>query len=248
VTSTLLASALLALATAAGFATVGVLVLRRRAPSLALVSFGVFWWSAAGIWADQGVAALSGALGFASFPLLRMLDELATPLYCVASASLLFFVLYLLTGKHRALGPILAYYLALWAALRYHVAEAAPGGFEVRAWQVNVTYAAPLQGMRYTILIALMVLPLLAAIAAYGSLVFRLQDAGARYRIACVAADLIVWVTTEALSYTTGAVATTEGELTRRIVALGSTLVMMAGYIPPRFARQRWGAVAAFDA
>lgn len=247
---TLYVSAALALATAAGFGTVGQLVLRRgsRAPSLAIVGFAAFWWSAAVVWADQGLAALAGATGRASLPLLRALDQAATAFYCLAAASILFYVLYLLTGKQRALGPILLYYLGLFLALRYHVESALPVRVDVGAWQANVAYAAPLQGPRYTLLVAMMVVPLLASIAAYGALVFRVRDPGARYRIACVTIGLLVWITTEALSYTTGAASTAEGELTRRLVALGSTGIVLAGYAPPRFARQRWGARPAFDA
>jgi hypothetical protein len=246
---TLYVSAGLALATAAGFGTVGRLVLRRgsRSPSVALASFAAFWWSAAVIWADQGLAALAGATGQASLPLLRALDQAVTGFYCLAAASLLFYVLYLLTGKQRSLGPILLYYLALFVALRYRVESALPVRVDVGDWQANVVYAEPLQGAVYTLLVALMVVPLLAAIVAYGALAFRVQDASARYRIACVTLGLLVWVTTEALAYTTGAAGTTQGELTRRLVALGSTVFVLAGYLPPRFARARWGATPAFD-
>lgn len=243
--ATLLASALLALATGAGFGVIGWLVARRPASGSAhsaTVCFSLFWHSAAVIWIAQGLGSLSGFAGLADRGLLVTLDQIATPFYCLAAASLLFYVLYLLTGRPRLLLPILLYYLVLFAALRHHVEQAHPIGVEVRDWQVNLVHETPLQGLRYTILIGLVALPLVAAILAYGSLFFRVVDPGVRYRIGCVTLGLAVWISTEALSYSTGAAATTAGELARRLVALGSAFVVLAGYLPARWARERWGA------
>jgi len=107
---------------------------------------------------------------------------------------------------------------------------------------VNSTYAAPLQGPAYSIVVALIAGPLLLAILAYGALLLRVKDPALRYRIACVSVGLLVWIATEAFSYTSGIASTPAGELTRRAVALGSTILVLAAYQPPRFARERWPA------
>jgi hypothetical protein len=235
---TLLASALLALSTAAGFAWVGAITWRRLKPvkgGSALTMFALFWASAAIIWTAQGLGSLAGYSGRATLPLLSALDQVSTPFYCLAAASLLYYVLYLLTGRERLLGVILAYYLVLFFLLRYRVESAGRLGVEVGDWVVNFVYATPLRGLEYTILVALISTPLLLGILAYGALYFRVPDASTRARIALVTVGLLLWVGTEAVAFASGFATTATGEKTRRAAALlGTVLVVLAYQWLPR--------------
>lgn len=244
--ATLLAGGILALATAAGFAYVARLMLRltrERGDQSALVMFSLFWTSAAIVWTTQGIVNVAAAFGRADLALVSALDQVGTPFYCLAAAGVLYYVLYLLTGKRAFLAPILGYYLALFFALRWRVESAGRMGVSVERWVVNFDYATPLQGTTYTILVALVALPILMSIVMYASLLRRIQDPGQRYRVLLVSIGLAAWVTTEALSFTSGFARTDAGEVLRRLVALGSTIVIIVGYRPPRFARERWRAV-----
>lgn len=248
--ATLLASGVLGLATGAMFALVGLLVVRRMREAeahAALVMFSAFWFSAAIVWALQAITNLAAVAGAADLALADALDEMTTPFYGLAAAGLLYYVLYLLTGRARLLGPILLYYLVLYALIRYQVRAAGRTGIDVQDWVVAFVYETPLQSTLYTVTIALFTLPLLAAVVMYGTLFFRVRDAGTRYRVALVALGLFVWITTEALAYATGVSNTSAGELTRRLLALASTLVIFAGFQPPRWAQRRWGAERAFN-
>ena len=247
--TTLALSALLALGTAAGFAAVGAATLRRAAPGArpgATIAFTTFWFSAAIVWGLQGLGSLAGYHADEMEPLIRALGEATVPFYCLAAASLLYYVLYLVTGRGRLLAPILAYYLALYVALRWHSLSTGVVGIEVRAWQVATVHAAPLQGPAYTMIVGLVAVPLLLAIAAYGSLFFRVADPTARYRIGLVTLGLLGWILTEAIAFATGFASTSAGELTRRLAALGGTLVVLSAYLPPRWARDRLGVAAAW--
>lgn len=241
---TLLASALLALGTAAGFLVVARRVQDRQSASTAARLFTVFWIGMALIWSLQGAVSLAGYLGVAHFALVATADDAAGALYCVAAACLLYYVLYLYTGRRGLVFPVFAYYFALYLGLRYQVNQTPRIGVHVGQWQVNTVFATPLQDGGYVAVVALISGPLLAAIVAYGSIFFRVDDAATRYRIACICAGLLVWVVTEASAFATGLAATSEGELVRRLVALASTITVAAAYLPPRFARQRWGATA----
>lgn len=231
--ATLLASALLALSTAGGFAWVARVMWKRAAPAKgasALAMFTLFWVSAAIIWASQGIGSLAGYLGVATLPLISALDQVSTPFYCLAAAGLLHYVLYLLTGRERLLGPILAYYLVLFFLLRLRVESAGRLGVEVGDWVVTFAYASPLQGPAYTAIVALVSVPLLLAIVGYGTLWFRVEDPAQRTRIALVTTGLLGWVGTEALAFTTGFANAPEGEITRRIVALAGTILVLLAY------------------
>ena len=231
---TLLAGAVLSLGTAAGFVAVGVAVSRRLAARTrpAELAFRAFWFSAAVVWGAQGLMTLAGFLGVATRGVVMALDQVTSPFYCLAAGSLLYYVLYLLTGRERLLWPIAAYYFLAYVALRLVVESAHGVGVEVGAWQVNLLWETPLQGPAYTLVVALIAGPLLAAVLAYASLYFRVEDKVARTRIALVAVGLLAWVGTEAFSYTSGMARTTAGELTRRLVALGATVLILAAYRP----------------
>lgn len=242
---TLLLSALLALGTSVGFAAVAVLLLRRGTPESgqsARIMFCLFWASACVVWAAQGLQAFAAFLGAAGFGLVSALDQVTTPFYCLAAASLLYYALYLFTGRERLLLPILAYYLVLFFLLRWRVEDAHRLGIAVGSWVVGFQYEHPLQGSAYTAIVALVALPVLAAVLAYGSLFFRVDEPGLRYRVALTALGLFTWISTEAFSYTSGFANTAPGELTRRIVALASGFIVLLAYRPPRFARRRWAA------
>lgn len=247
-TATLLATAVLTLATAAGFAAVGASFARRPAPAAgrsAVVMFALFWASAGIVWLAQGLGTLSGALGIATLPLIQAFDQVSTPFYCLAAAGLLYYVLYLLTGRRGLLLPVLGYYLVLAFALRYLDSRAAPVDVVVRTTHVAFVYAQPLVGPAYTVVIALVAVPILGAVVAYGSLFFRVDEPPLRYRVALVSLGLLVWVATEAASFASGLADSVAGEMTRRVVALAAMLLIYAAYHPPRAARERWGAQVA---
>lgn len=238
---TLLASAALAILTGVGFAFVAALALRRwpeRGQS-AWTMFALFWASAAIIWVTQGLGSLAGYLGYASLPLIAALDQVNNPFYCLAAASLLYYVLYVLTGREKLLVPVLLYYLVVLFFLRLRVETAHRTGIRIEDWGVRFDYATPLQGTAYTLTLAALSGPLLLAILAYGSLWLRAGSRAARYRIALVTTALFGWIGLETISFATGLSGSTAGELTRRLVALASTLVVVAAFEPPPPIR-RW--------
>jgi len=240
---TLLASAALALGTAVGFAIVGRSVASRAAPAGggrgALAMFQLFWASAFAVWTTQGLASLAGGLGFASLAFNSALDQVSSPFYCLAAASLLYYVLYLVTGRERLLLPILVYYGVMWLLLRWRVEFAQRLDVKVNAWSVGFVYATPLQGWPYTLVILGISGPLLLAILGYASLWFHVEQPLVRYRIALVTLGLVGWVGTESLVFALGLADTAAGELTRRAVALASTIVIFLAYKPPDAWRMR---------
>lgn len=245
VSPTLLASAVLALATAVGFGFVGAILLLRAPPArghAARVLFCLFWMSAAAVWTAQGLQNLAAAFGWATFALVSALDQVTTPFYCLAGAGLLYYTLYLVTGRERLLVPILVYYLVVFALVRWSVEEAHRLAIDVKPWLVSFRYETPLQGPAYSAVVALLALPLVAAVLAHAALLLRVHDPAARYRIALTSVGLLAWILTEALSYTSGFANSNAGELTRRLVALASAGIVVLAYRPPRFARERWHA------
>lgn len=236
---TLLLAATLALGSALGFVAIGFLVAKRTPPSGTLASnaFPAFWHSAGVVYASQGLRALAAYLGVDSWALIVALEQLTTPFYCLAGASLTFYVLYLLTGRAWLAVPISAYFLAMTVLLRYHVARAEPIGYVVTEWQVNYVYAVGLQSAGYAVALGLVSAPIFGAITGYATLVWRLEDPALRWRIGWVGVGLLLWIGVEAVAFATGLASTPTGEVLRRGAGLATAAVAAVGYARPTPAR-----------
>jgi hypothetical protein len=241
--STLLASAILAWASAAGFLLCARLALRGTNESGgARLSLAVFWMGAAGVAAIQGARSFSASFGYDSFILIRALDQAATPAYCLSAAGLLYYVLYLLTGRARLAIPVFAYYMVMMPVLRVPVEMARPVGYDVGEWNVNLVYEGSLAGPAYTTALALTALPLLAAMLAYFALIWQVNEPAVRYRVVCTAIGFVLWIGVEVVVWAAGLASTGPGEIARRVVGLAVALVVGIGYFPPMALRRRWAA------
>lgn len=243
-TSTLLASGLLAFGSAAGFLVISRLTLRGSEGGGAKLAFAAFWVFSGAVAMLQGTRSLAAASGLDSFALMRALDEAATPAYCLAAAGLLYYVLYLLTGRAALAVPVALYYLVMIPLLRYAVEVAHPTGYVVRDWQVNLVYEGSLQSPYYVTVLALTAGPVIASVLAYALVALRVSAFPTRYRVACVSIGLALWLLTEVAAWASGAVNTTYGEIGRRSAGLVVSAAVLVGYFPPALARRRWGAVA----
>lgn len=250
-TSTFLTvSALLALGSAAGFLLCARLALRGGGNESggARLSLAAFWMGAAAVAAIQGARSVSVVLGVDSFPLIRALDQAATPAYCLAAAGMVYYVLYILTGRATLAIPVVLYYVVMVPVLRFPVELAHPVGYEVGTWNVNLAYERPLAGPTYTVALALTALPMWAGVLAYASLLFHAPDPAARYRIACMTIGLLLWVGAEVVVWAVGLAATPAGEISRRLIGMGVALVVGIGHAPPAMVRRRLDALQASKA
>lgn len=240
--ATLVLASGLAFLTSGGLAAAGAFVAfrtQRQTGSFAPSFFAIFWWAAAGIVGSGAIRSALAAAGLDTFANVSALESATTPLYCIAAACLVIYVVHLHTGRTTHALPVAVYYMLMIPVLRYPVLLAHPIGYEVTPWQLNYVYDQPLQGPTLTLAVLAVLGPLLAALAAYATLAFRVHDAATRYRILCITLGLGLWVGTEALAFTTGAAGSAAGEIGRRLVALAATGVVLAAYAPPAFVRRR---------
>ena len=239
-TAPLALSAFLAWGSALGFLLCARLALRGTSEAggarLALASF---WMGAAAVAAIQGARSVSAVLGVDSFPLIRALDQAATPAYCLAAAGMVYYVLYILTGRATLAIPVVVYYVVMVPVLRYPVELAHPIGYAVGTWNVNLVYEAPLSSPAYTLALALAAVPMWAGVLAYASLLLHTPEPAARYRIACMTLGLLLWVGAEVVVWAAGLAATPAGEISRRLIGLAVALVVGIGHAPPAAIRRR---------
>lgn len=210
---------------------------------LANAGLAAWWLSIALIWlldGARGVAVL--ALG-TSDP--RVVDA-ATDLYyayllllCVALWGLLTYLAFLIRGRSLA-GGLALFYGAYFAVAAYAVSVARPARVEVTAWSTYVAYAQPLAPSAEVSLLLFLLVPQVVGVVAYLSLARRVDGPLARYRVLVVGTALLVWIGLNLVADVLGVHHTAWWEVGRRVLALVASLVVLAGYHPPRWVVRRY--------
>ena len=175
--------------TAALYLWVAHIVLDRRVEGngrLANALFGV-WWIALAI-AFILIPILNVPTRVFGYRNLALAVTMLNALFILIVAAvwgLVYYLAYLYTGSRRIFWPITAFYVGLAFVLLFLIAWLQPIGFEVSG---RLAYARePLQGAPAVLLGLLFSGPVVLAALAYGSLFFRVKEAGPRYRVGMVA-------------------------------------------------------------
>ncbi len=227
------------------YAVVGLLVLRRKVDAdsrLAQLGFAAWW---------VGLAIL----GLLNIPLALGWDLLAGGLvawslyvYAVfailfaALAGLVYYLIFLYTGKRTAWVPVAAFYGVMLAYMIYLIEWFGPYiGVEDGARALLFAQEhPPVALLMFSMGLSL---PPLAAAAAYMALFFRLDGREARYRILLVSLGLGLWfmysVFGTLFRFITETEETYAGLVVAQVVGLVAALMVLAAYAPPRPVR-RW--------
>lgn len=242
--STLLVDAVLATVTALFYAYVGAITLRRRvedAEGRRAIRLFAAWW--------LGLAVLT--LISVTRELLVLSGNLNVQLHYAMSAfsvlplvlilwGLVYYLAYIYTGNARLFLPIALAHAAILAFLLYLVLTLKPTNVKVNDWSVALDYAVTAPKWMVSVLIAVILLPALAAAIGYGSLYGQTQDKSARYRIAMVSLAFIGWFGIAAIAAVTPLSKWYWWPLASRAVGLAATLMVLAAYRPPGWVRTRY--------
>lgn len=237
---------------AAVFAYVGGILLQRPTPHedgrVALRLFATWWLALAVLFGGQSVATILAAAGVVSLPLHVALALVNLVPLTVGLWGLLYYLLYIYTGRASLLRPLTVAYLLLFVWYVYLVVSLGPTGVDVGTWQVELHYARAddLDGPLGFLAIATLLVPILVAAALYGTLYFRTHDAETRYRIATVSSAFLVWFGSAAVApfVRVGDAPLADAAawpLVSRLIGLGAALLVLAAYRPPRVVRERLG-------
>lgn len=248
---TLLAAAAFAFIAAGLYTYVGAMLARRRVSGeaqLAATLFAVWWLGLAATTAIGGVLDILGAFSLASLPTVLTLTMFNLLVVCVALWGLLFYLVYLFTGRRGVLLPLSAFYVAYYALLVYFIVSGNPVGVEIRRWNVALDYAIDLSANPlWTPVLLLLLVPQIAGALAYFTLYFRVKDRTSRYRVALVSWSIIIWFTTVLVAAGTGLSTADDYQLASRFLGLGAALAILFAYRPPGPIRRRLGVTSVSD-
>lgn len=243
-TSLLLAS-LLTLASALLCAYVGQTIRSRKVASprsrAANDAFQLWWFAFAGVTALIGLRSLLGAFDVLDRGLHAGLLFLTIPLLALALYGLVYYFAYLVLGDPRLRGPVLVFHVAFALALFLLIVWMHPLGVAADQWATTVRFEHEPQGWILAAIVVPLVAPALIGAVAYVSLLFRVKDPLARYRIGLVSSAVLFWFGTAGLATALGWSRHDLWPLLARCIALAATLVILLAYRPPRALERRLG-------
>lgn len=222
----------------------------------ALVGF-ILWWGGLGlIGLVTAVLRFGPALDEHGLIVYRFVFYPLVALIFVMVAGLVYYLLYLYTGRSSGLYVVGLFYALLFVLLVWlmeahglHFAEA--GGHAGEEPGVRVHSHEPTPGWADLVLGVGLILPPFFAAIAYGLLFFRTKDLTARFRIAFVSAGFILWFGFSLLGTLSRALTGTErsfaGQVTGQLLGLLAAVLVLIAYDPPRRVRERFGIRAIDD-
>ncbi|MDX1611223.1 MAG: hypothetical protein R3185_02555 [Candidatus Thermoplasmatota archaeon] len=245
---TLLLAGGFAIASAMAFAFAGSTVVRREHEGeLARANnmFALWWYALSASTALGGIQSLSAGLGVTSIGVWTYATYANLLLICAALWGLLYYLVYLFTGKSEFYTPLGGFYVVYFLWLLYYITSADPIGVDVQRWGTELIYARPLQGTLLTITLLLLLIPQIVGALAYATVYFRLREPAKRFRVVLVSASIFVWFTSSLLASLSGLNEVDWWQLVSRTIGLTAALLVILAYRPPEVLKRRWRTRAA---
>jgi hypothetical protein len=184
------------IATALLLAYVSVLVSRRHTSpdgELPLRMFSLWWACAGAVILLASMPTLLSVVGVSDVSLFTAIGYLNAAPLAFGLFALLYYLLYIYTGKRGAIWPLGIAYAIFFAFELYYFSQFGPRHIETSVFSVRaVPDARPPAPMRI-LFGAAVGLPILVALVAYASLYGRTRDPAARHRIAMVSGAFAIW-------------------------------------------------------
>jgi hypothetical protein len=218
----------------------------------AMRAFQVWWFGLAALVGGAAIFQVLQVLGYHGLPLALGFVNLIVDLILGAFAGLVYYLLYLYTGRRAVGWPVAMFYLALLVIVQTLLILMRPVGFGVPVGGGQATFldaegerAIPTNNAYLSALGLAFVLPPLAAAIAYSLLYFRVHDPISRFRVGTVSLTLIAWFSTSLVGQlfhlTTNADGTTNlaWNLLSMSISLAASIIIYGTYRMPGWLRSR---------
>lgn len=201
--------------------------------------FAVWWFGLAASTAIGGARSLLGAVGILDLAIHATLSMVSLLPLCVALWGLLYYLLFLYTGRKSILWPLSALYALVYLSFVALIVWLAPTGAEASASGVTLTYAREASGPVVWAFLAVLLGPIVVAAILYGSLYFRLKDRSQRYRVGLVSAGFLVWFAAPAVAFVAGVADDAWWPVASHVIGLVVPGIVLLAYKPPSWVRRR---------
>ena len=241
---TFYAGTALGLATAAVLAYVGRLQHLRAASGrsgdrAAIMSFALWWYGAATVLLLVALQSVLVLVGVESILLHNTIRYVRMGPLSVAAGSLLFFMLYLLTGRMAWRTLLTVAYAGFFLFSIYYAYLSEPVTLTVTAWDVRMTADKPVPGWLDLLFGILLAGPILLATISYATLFFKVRDSQQRYRLALLASSFIVWFGAILGGYFLGITSRPWFSVVYEAPGILAGVLVILAYRPPRWIQRR---------
>lgn len=248
---TLLTSTIFALVSGGMYIYIGWWLSKRTISSsearLAWQAFTIWWFALATTTLLGAFQNLLGAIGHTELPLFITAQYVNALVACIALWGLVYYLIYLFTGNSRALVPLIIFYMIYYILLVYYYTASVPNNVEIGRWNTTLVHQNTLTGPFYIILVFLLLFPQIIGSLAYFTLYFRVSDITQKYRVLLVSWGIIVWFLSPLIALAGGVSDQDWWQLVSRCISLGTALVIVMAYLPPRWLKQRYGIISLSD-
>lgn len=178
------------------YTAVAVIVIRRHVSHEAKLANQAFatWWLGLAI---LGLFSVPAGFGWnpadAGLLVWRIWIYVLIPLIYVALGGLLYYLLYLYTGRHAIYKPIVGFYILMTVFLVWLIEGNGPYITTDEMGETTVEFvreSAEWVGLTFSLGL---VLPIFLAALAYGILFFRVEGRPQKYRIALISGGILIW-------------------------------------------------------
>lgn len=246
--STLLFSALFALASALIYGYVGRRLRKRVIPAgddrVAWLAFTIWWYGLAASQLITAVQHLFGAVGWKSVPLFYTASNLNVLVSCISLCGLVYYLTYLFTGNPRLLWPLIIFYFIFYMLVIYYVAAGVPDHVAVNRWGTTLVSQNTLPGPVAILIIMMLLFPQILGSLLYFTLFFRVKEITQKYRIVLVSWSMLVWFASPLLSLVGNIEQQDWWQIIGRSIGVAAALTILMAYLPPRWIRRRYGVLS----
>lgn len=220
--TTLLLAGVTILAVAVLYFFVGRAVLDPGAPRperWARNAFGLWWFAFAARTVREGAGNILVVIGIEDVALHTSLEYLSLVFLFVGLTGLMYYLLYLYTGRTWVLYPVAVFYGA-FLFLGFYVRNLQnPVGLDIGTWSVELDYATAVSPILMNLLLAALLIPLVIAVILYLLLLAVIETPVQKARIRWVGGALLFWFASVGLAAATDLNEFVYWGLVRRVVA-----------------------------
>lgn len=206
---------------------------------LAWNAFRIWWWGIGALTLVGMLNVVLPLIGIVSLPLFVIVGQLNLIVLSVALWGLLFYLVYLFTGKERWAKPLGIFYAGFYLTLLAYILWLRPTSVEVVEGRAVLQYANEASPAYSLALTLVLVLPQLISSLAYFSFYFRVRERSQKYRILVVSLAIFVWFASPLLANLLQLGDLPWWTIASRLIALLAIGAIYWAYYPPRFMQKR---------
>lgn len=193
--ATLLAGAVLDIASFALYVHVSrrVLATLPRDRDHSAEAFALFWFGVGVVNLLQALLEVTALARDPGLPLAFAVWNTRIALALVSFAGLVYYLLYVYTGRAAGRGILIGFYAATFLLMQAWLMGAGPSGTDVQGWRVDLTFEGPTRTPLYALVVLMFFVPPLVAAAAYVRFNRFVDDPAQRRRVRLLSASLVVY-------------------------------------------------------